>query len=206
MAERKLLDGKTSYISEEQKELLAKLIANNEPKTEEDLIVLVAHAVLQRSCFKVVCAGRHEDINSPPIGLEGEALPGGWNSRDEPGCYELSYLNTEKQKLYDFRGLIIEDKLCLTLLERGGNYAKSTQFQVIVNNYVTRKRKPVNFEWLNDAGFLWKLIENGLLGKHKDLLEKSKHFILLSYTLIITVDFIVLILICAIINYFPAVI
>ena len=181
MAERKPLDNKTSYISEEHKQLLARLIANNEPKTDEDLIVLVAHAVLLRSCFKVVYAERHDDNNSPSLGLEGEALPGSWNSQDDPGCYELSYLNTEKQNLFDFRGLIIEDKLCFTLLERGRKYATATQVQVIVNDHVKRKDKPINSEWLIDAGFLWKLIENGLFGKHKDLVEKSKH---LSYTFV----------------------
>ena len=174
MAERKPLDKNTSYISDETKKTLESLIGKTNPKTEEDLIVLVAHAVLRRNGFQIVCVGAYKDESGPPLGLDDETLPENWNTQNDPDCYEFCYLSTDKQTLYSISILIIEDKLCLTLLERGKTYASAAQVQVAINDHVIRKNKPVSYEWLVDAGFLWKLIERGLFNKHEDLLEKSK--------------------------------
>ena len=175
MAERKPFDKSTSYISEERKKELSALIASNEPKTDEELLVLVAHDVLQRNDFQVVCVGRYRDDQDPSFSQRESCLPDGWNKQNDPECYEFSYINNQNQSIYDFKGLLIEDKLCFTLLERGKHYTKASQVQIIVNDHVVRKSKPISFEWLNDPGYLWKLIEKGLFGKHEDLLEKSKH-------------------------------
>ena len=174
MASRKIEKKTTSNISEDKKETLKTVIDNNAPKTEEDLIMLVTHAVLLKNSFKCVCIGRYEGDMSSVVGLEGSALPGRWNEQDEPGCFELSYIDTEGQHLYILGALRIEDKLCFNLLEQGKSHANATVVQVDVNDHVARKDKPINIEWLNDAGFLWKLIEKGLLGKHQDLFERSK--------------------------------
>jgi len=172
MAERISWDKNTSYISDEKKKSLRSLIENNKPQSEEDLLVLVIHVVLLRHKLQFVCVGAYQDEDGPPLGLRSEILPENWNRQTDSDCYEFCYLNTEKQTLYNLNGLRIEDKLCFTLLERGKSNASATQVQVAVNDHVIRKDKPVSYEWLVDAGFLWKLIERGLFNEHEDLLEK----------------------------------
>lgn len=172
MAAEKSCEDTTSYISDQNKESLKNVVEKNEPKSEEDLLVLVAHAVLLQNGFKLRVP--HEDGNTTKMDdKDGTVLPVGWNNQGSSDCYELSYINTKTQTLFTLRALLIEEKLCFNLLEQGKSYHHTTEAQVIVNDHVTRKEKPANYEWLNDPGFLWKLIEKGLLGKHQDLYEKS---------------------------------
>lgn len=174
MATKKPQESETSCITEEDQETLKNVIDRNEPKTDEDLILLLTHTVLLQNGFKIACIGRSEegDATQGPS-LEGTALPDGWNKQSDPDCYEFTYKNVEKQTPFILRALLIEDKLCLNFIEAGKSHASATEAQIFVNDHVTMKTKPPNFGWLNDPGFLWKVIERGLLGKHQDLLERS---------------------------------
>ena len=165
----------TSFMEPEIRSILDSVISSNKPNTEQDLLCLVTHAVLLQNGFKAVCVGKY-DGNSPN-GLEGTALPDQWNKQD-PDCYEFTYLKTDSQNMYTLRALPIEDKLCFNLLKKGESQGNAGEVQIATADHIDRQQRPINIEWLNELGFLWKKIERGLLGKHQDLFErrKFKHF------------------------------
>ena len=164
--------GTTSYLEAKHKRKLENIIEGNEPSSEEELLVLVVHAVLLQNGFKVVCIGKSKSKTED--GLNGSDLPEGWNEQEDPDCFEFTYRETESDDLYTLRALTIEESLCFNLLKQGKGRAKATEVQLEIVDHVARKRRPVTISWLQDAGFLWKSIERGLLGKHEDLLERRK--------------------------------
>ena len=159
---------------------LASIIETNVPNTEQDLLILVTHAVLLRNGFKITDTASSELDNATK--LEGLAMPSGWNKQADPDCYEFSYVKAGSTNVHTLRALRIDDTLHVNFVRKGLSEHEAGKAKLDVADSVQRKKKPIALDWLSDYAEVWRCLENGLFGKAENKAKKRKFsFILLEF-------------------------
>ncbi len=155
---------------------LTSIVESNEPKCEEDLIVLTIHGVLLKNGFEILCVGNlgKEDATNSKSQEKGLNLPSGWNSQPDPDCYEFNYANASGE-VYNLRLLRIEDQIHISLVPHGENERNASQLNINIADVIARKKKPITTDWLSNVDSLWSSIEKRLCNRPMGKTEKSRH-------------------------------
>eukprot|EP00794_Sanderia_malayensis_P007900 gene7900-8754_t len=152
----------------ENTDYLSSVIKASTPNTEEDLLVLIVHAVLLKNGFKVINKRNNEESSafSPHDGL---GMPDGWNRQADPDCYEFTYVDANNGRLYSLRALRIDDVMHIAFFGQDDDARNAMEVQINVCDEVRRGPKPITVDWFVNAARLWGHIQEKLLGNAKKM-------------------------------------